>query len=105
VLLVAHDAPFPEPLHSVRPMSALFGAALVLAPARSVRSLARLALAIEPALMAPTRLGDANLEGLRTGNPAARGLPLLAAIARRESGEVLLPYVHSQSLRVTVEPV
>ncbi|MBS1246066.1 MAG: hypothetical protein H6R47_265, partial [Proteobacteria bacterium] len=47
VLLVAHDAPFPEPLQSVRPMSAIFGAALVLAPARSARSLARLMVAIE----------------------------------------------------------
>lgn len=105
VLLVAHDAPFPEPLNSVRPMSALFGAALVLAPARSARSLARMVVAIEPALMAPTRLGDANLEGLRTGNPAARILPLLAALARREAAELFLPYVHGQALRVNVQPV
>jgi hypothetical protein len=104
VLCVAHDTPLPEPLHSVRPMSAIFGIALVLRPERSARSLARLALAIEPALIAPTRLGDTGLEGLRTGNPAARGLPVLAAIARRAAQEVLLPYVHSQTLRVVVEP-
>jgi hypothetical protein len=105
VLLVAHDTPFPEPLHSVRPMSAIFGAALVLAPARSARSLARIAVAIEPALRALSRLPDAGLDGLRTGNPAARVLPLLAALARRESAELFLPYVHSQALRVTLEPV
>jgi hypothetical protein len=104
VLFVAHDTPFPEPLHSVRPMSAIFGAALVLAPARSAHSLARVLVAIEPALRAPSRLPDAGLDGLRTGNPAARILPLLAALARRESGELYLPYVHSQALRVTVEP-
>ena len=105
VLLVAHDAPFPEPLHSVRPISALFGAALVLAPARSARSLARIVVAIEPTLHALSRMADAGIDGLRTGNPAARILPLLAALARRESGELFLPYVHSQALRVTLEPV
>ena len=105
ILLVIHDTPFPEPLHSVRPMSALFGVALVLAPARSARSLARLSLAIEPSLHALSRLPDAGLDGLRTGNPAARALPVLAAIARRNGNELFLPYVHSQALRVTVSDV
>ena len=104
VLLVAHDAPFPEPLHSVRPMSALFGTALVLAPARSAHSLARLVVAIEPTLGMLSRMGDAGLDGLRAGNPAARALPLLAALARRESIELRLPYVHNQVLCVKVEP-
>jgi hypothetical protein len=104
VLLVMHDAPFPEPLHSVRPMSAMFGAALVLAPVRSAHSLARIVVAIEPTLHALSRLADAGLDSLRTGNPAARILPLLAALARRESAELFLPYVHSQALRVNVQP-
>jgi hypothetical protein len=122
VLLVMHDTPFPEPLHSVRPMSAIFGAALVLAPARSAHSLARLVLAIEPTPHALSHLLDggktapafsalppsmvvAGLDGLRTGNPAARVLPLLAALARRESAQLFLPYVHSQALCATVQPV
>jgi hypothetical protein len=105
VLLVTHDAPFPEPLHSVRPICVIFGAALVLAPARSTRSLAHLVIAIEPTLHAQSHLPDAGLDGLRTGNPAARILPLLAALARRESTELFLPYVHSQALRVNVQPV
>lgn len=102
LLLVMHDTPFPEPLHSARPMSALFGAALVLAPVRGDRSLARLNVALEPSLHALSRLADAGLDGLRTGNPSARALPLLAALARREQSELFLPYVHSQALRVTV---
>jgi hypothetical protein len=104
VLLVMHDTPFPEPLHSVRPMSAIFGAALVLAPARSARSLARLVVAIEPTPPALSRLADAGLDGLRTGNPAARVLPLLAALARHEAAELFLPYAHSQALRMNVRP-
>lgn len=104
VLLVMHDTPFPEPLHSVRPMSAIFGAALVLAPARSTRSLARLAIAIEPTPQALSRLPDAGLDGLRTGNPAARILPVLAALARRDSAKLFLPYVHGQALCATIQP-
>ncbi|MBS1246065.1 MAG: hypothetical protein H6R47_264 [Proteobacteria bacterium] len=52
-----------------------------------------------------SRLPDAGLDGLRTGNPAARVLPLLAALARNEAAELFLPYVHSQALRVNVQPV
>lgn len=105
ILLVVHDTPFPEPLNSVRPMSALFGTALVLAPVRSARSLAYLALAIEPTLHPLSRLSSGALDGLRTGNPAARALPLLAALARRQAGELFVPYVHSQALQLTVTPV
>jgi hypothetical protein len=104
VLFVAHDTPLPEPLNSVRPMTAIFGTALVLAPERSARSLARLALEIDPALQPLSRLADAGLEGLRTGNPVARALPLLAALARREAAELRVPYVHSQALRLSVTP-
>ena len=104
VLLVAHDAPFPEPLHGVRPMSAIFGAALVFAPARGARSLARLAVSIEPMPGVLSSMSDSGLDGLRIGNPAARLLPLLAALARREAAELRLPYVHGQALRVRVEP-
>lgn len=104
LLLVVHDTPYPEPLHSTRPIGAIFGAALVLTPARSPRSLARLVVAIEPRLHAPSRMADGSLDGLRTSNPAARSLPLLAALARRDTAELFVPYVHSQSVRLTVSP-
>ncbi len=103
VLLVAHDTPLPEPLNSVRPMTALFGAALVLAPERTARSLARLTLAIDPNAPVLARLADADLDRLRAGNPVARALPLLAALARRERTAVCLPYVNDQALCVAVE--
>lgn len=104
VLLVAHDEPFPEPLHGVRPMTSVFGVALVLAPAQSPNSLARLDVQIDPALQAPSRMTDAALDGLRTGNPAARSLPVLAALARRETVALNLTYVNSQTLQVRVVP-
>lgn len=105
VLLVVHDTPLPEPLNGVRPMTAIFGAALVLSPRPGPRSLVRIELGIEPRPRNLSRLPSSSLEGLRTGNPAARLLPLLAALARRESTELLIPYVHSQALRISVTPV
>jgi hypothetical protein len=102
VLFVAHDTPLPEPLNSLRPMSAIFGAALVLSPERGARSLAKLELSLDSAAGAETTLSNAPLEALRRGNPAARGLPLLAALARCESAELCLPYVPKQGLRVRV---
>jgi len=104
VLLVAHDTPLPEPLHSARPLIAIFGAALVLSPQPVARSLARIEMSIESKSCSLSRLPDIGLEGLRTGNPAARSLPLLAALARREAAELLVPYVHGQALRIVVTP-
>jgi hypothetical protein len=44
------------------------------------------------------------LEAIRTGVPAARGLPLLAAIAARGSGTVAIPYLGASVVAVDIEP-
>ncbi len=41
-ILLAYDAPYPEPLHSARPIADAFGIALVLAPQRSARARAQI---------------------------------------------------------------
>lgn len=105
VLLVVHDAPLPEPLHTVRPLSAIFGMALVLTREKSDRSLAQLTLATPAPLTNETRCTDGTLEALRRGNPAARALPLLAALAAKRVATIELPYVgDGQGLRLQVEP-
>jgi len=90
VTLAAYDLPYPEPLHTARRIEGLFATALVLTPAPTSRTFAT--LAIEPGRhgVAATPMTDARLERLRAGNPAARALPLLAAIARRVSETVFL---------------
>jgi hypothetical protein len=105
VLLVAYDAPYPEPLNAVRPIADAFAMALVLgSPAtpatggREARALATLATTRD----APTRMTDAALERIRTGIPAARGLPLLQQIARGESGRVVIEYLDGLALAVEV---
>ena len=82
-----------------RPIQGEFGVALVLGPEKGLA-----ALDVELAHGAETRLDDEELEKLRLGNPAARSLPLLAALARGAAAEVVLSYVAGGSLRVRVEP-
>ncbi len=84
VLLVAYDAPYPEPLRSARPTPDSFGVALLLAREAGPRSLARIEWsASSPAEVAskPTTMADPSLEACRRAIPAARALPLLAAVA------------------------
>lgn len=104
VTLIAYDLPFPEPLSAVRRIVSSFGAALVVTPQVSGRSFARLDIELTRDTASPTRMQDAALEKLRTGNPAARSLPLLAALARNIRETVILDYLTGNRLAVTVAP-
>jgi hypothetical protein len=92
VLLVASDTPYPEPLNATRPMPDTMGVALVLASAREAGAPARMKARLLrlPRAGAMTRCHDAALEDLRERIPAARGLPLLEAIARRRPARVVI---------------
>jgi len=100
VLLIAYDASYPEPLHSIRPIPAAFGVALVLAPAAGAASLARLEVCWSAAHA--DRLAEDALEALRGSIPAARSLPLLERLARRAWGSVVIDYLDASGLAVEV---
>ena len=105
VLLVAYDTDYPEPLHGVRPLPDSFGVALVLAPQRSERSLARWTLA--PTCLtgaSATAMSDCALEQLRASIPAARCLPLLRSVATQDAGSVVIDYLDGLQLAVQVGP-
>lgn len=101
-LLIAYDAEYPEPIHSVRPTRDAGGVALLLSPQRSDRSVAGLRLRLDDGHA--DRLADPALEALRADIPALRALPLLARIARGETGEVGIDYLAPQRLAVEVLP-
>jgi len=87
VLLVAYDSPYPGPLAALRPLPEPCGGALRLSPAGSERSLARLALDFEAADAGSTGVAELDaLDALARSVPALRALPMLAALARGESG-------------------
>lgn len=99
-LLCAYETPYPEPLLAKRPMPDSFGTALVLTPTAGAACLARITAALGEAPADP--LADPALEALRVGVPAARSLPLLRLLARREPGRVALEYLPRQRLIVEV---
>ena len=101
-VLLACDTAYPEPLYSARPIPDAFGIAMVLAPQVSPQALAKLTVGLTDA--SPDRLDDPELESLRRAIPAARGLPLLRAIALRQSQRVVLDYLDNTRLAVEVTP-
>jgi hypothetical protein len=118
LLLVASDTPYPEPLNGKRPMPDSLGVALLLAPAgfaagrptaaqQSVTCpVTRLRISLRPAAEAgpASPCVDAGLEALRLAIPAARGLPLLAALAgNRDAGPRQLVLGDGGALRLVIE--
>jgi hypothetical protein len=101
VLLFAYDTQYPEPLHAKRPIPDAFGVALVLAPEP------RAALARIRATLTESRADvmlEPALEALRVSIPAARSLPLLQYLARRQGGRVVVDYFEHVRIGVQVEP-
>ena len=108
VLMVSYDLPYPFPLSEARPMVDAWAASLVLAPP-DVRSAAQLTLSDAADDAIETVLSDATLNAARIGNPTARLLPVLAALASPKVGTseerlVLLRQGNGRMLSVEVRP-
>ena len=102
VLLIAYDTGYPEPLHRARPIADAFGIALLLSPERGEPTLSR--VDVELTAAAADVIADPPLEALRTSYPAARGLPLLMALARGQPRRQVLDYLDHLRLAVTTTP-
>jgi hypothetical protein len=102
VLLVAYDVPMPPPLHALHPVATSASLALALAPDRSGRDAARLRIELVRATDL-SRMADRALEALRLANPVGRALPLLASVARGETGSVVLGLNADNALRVQID--
>ncbi|MHB1304520.1 MAG: beta-ketoacyl synthase chain length factor [Acidiphilium sp.] len=103
VALIAYDVQYPAPLGDVRPIGAAFAVALVLAPAPTAATLASIEIALRPGADASS-VASPELEALRRGTPAARSLPLLAALASKTAAEVTLNYLEDMALTLNVVP-
>ena len=101
-VLVAGDTGYPEPMHSVRKIYDALGIALVLAPAREAQAIAKITVSITDAKA--DQLEDTVLEALRLSIPAARGLPLLHALALNQPGKIVLDYLGNTRLAVDIAP-
>jgi len=104
VLLVAYDVPMPPPLLAIHPVAAPGGLALLLSPEASSGDVARLKLEVVSGTATPaSTMSERNLEALRCATPVGRALPVLTAIAQRESRSVVLTLNAENALRVAVD--
>lgn len=99
VLLACYDAPYPEPLAATRPIADAFGFALLLEGERDGVKIEAQTTREKPQPMA----SDA-LERVRRGIPSARALPLLARLAARQPGRVVIEYLDDLALAVELVP-
>jgi hypothetical protein len=110
VLLVVADQPYPEPIHAKRPLIDAMGVGLMLSSATSAPSANSLGVLTcryasgARGVNASTNCDDAALESLRLALPAARGLPLLIAVARGKPCTVMLDAFDDLGVEVTWTP-
>ncbi len=107
VALIAYDVQYPAPLSDVRPIGAAFAVALLLTPMPTKAALAGVDLRLQPKSSAAsaTPVPAAALETLRQTTPAARSLPLLAALACRVEATVTIDYLADMALVLDITPI
>lgn len=104
VVLMSYDTPYTQPVHDARPIRSPFGIGLVLTGGKTDRSLAALEISISRNNGPSTPIAISQLESLRLGIPAARGLPLLAALAGRIQQQICINYVAGNQVNIVVQP-
>ncbi len=103
VLLVAYDMTTPGPLYEARPIPQGCAVAMLLSPHPTAASLAELTITLhEDPCRNLSTMADQRLDQLRLSNPAARSLPVLAAIASRDNRAVDLAYLDDQAMTIQV---
>jgi hypothetical protein len=102
--LIAYDHCYPHPMNAVRPLIVDFAVALILTPEPTGRTFATLTVSYMRDDAPATAMTLPALEAVRAGVPAARSLPLLAALARESAAVVMLELAGTGRLRVEVAP-
>ena len=98
VLLIAYDAPYPEPLNATRRIPDAFAVGLALVAQTTATRGMTISIAVDR--RAPDVLDDPQLEGLRRAIPAARSLSLLHLLASERAGRATIDYLDDLSLTV-----
>jgi len=104
VLLVAYDYPAPPLLDAMWHIDFPYATALLLSSRKSDNCLASITVEAASDGVQPSMCASQSLEIMRHGNPVARSLPLLEAIAAEREGTVILPYINQQTVLVRVWP-
>jgi len=103
VLLIAYDRPAPGVLFSSAPSRYEFAVAMLLVPKPHKGSIACLQIDLCAAGQNEhSKCHSSVLDEVRLGNPAARALPILESLARKDSTEIVLPYLSYLDVVVSI---
>ncbi len=103
--LIAYDVQYPSPLAELRPIGAAFAAALLMTQVPTASVTCRIDLDLVHAPRQLTAMALPALELLRATTPAARCLPVLAAIALGRPAEVSLGYLGDMVIALEISPL
>jgi len=104
-ILAVYDIKPPAPIDEKRNITTEFGAAFLLSPQKTAQSMVKLSINnLGVSVTAASVSSNSQLEQLRLSNPAARTLPLLELIARKESGQIYLLGANNAAVQVDVSP-
>ena len=98
VLLVLYDLNPTTPMDVCNPVWQWMGIGLVITPQHQANALANIELCIEESTYPITSMNNIALEKFRQQNPAALGLPLLQALAKRNDTTVIFDYFIPQKM-------
>lgn len=103
VLLVCYDYPPPAPLDQKRDITMPYGIALLLSNNMSESTIASLHIQSNEYIGSEyiiSKCQNLSLENLRQSNPAASSLPLIEAIYRKQTMNIVLPYVCNNNIKI-----
>lgn len=103
-MLAVYDTRPPPPLFAKWDIEEPFAVALVLTAEASDASLASLTLYPDAEEKAESQMEEVSLDAVRLGNPAARSLPLLEALARRKRRQLHILSPSGGTLMVDIAP-
>jgi hypothetical protein len=104
VLMVVHDAPMPDPLAEFLPIADPFAAAVVVSPRLAPGALCRLQCKRTTSGKDDTPLRTAGLEPVQRGNPAARSLMLLEAMALQSPASMRFACADDLAIQIDIAP-
>lgn len=105
VALICYDVEYPAPLCDVRRIGAAFAAAFVFSPTATAAASGRIEMSVQRTSGMDSAMPSDSLEALRRSTPAARSLPLLAALASDVEAAIAISYLGEMAVALDVSPI
>lgn len=105
LLVVVFDAPFPEPMNQVYPMSSPFAVAMVIEPPDAAKAICRVACSVAGEAKSNAKvIANPELNEMLMGNPAGQSLAVLEAIAIGKRTSIVVAHAEGCEIMLDIWP-